>query len=320
MGEFMKIAILTSGGDAPGMNVAIRAAVRYGIKRGHKFYGVYNGYYGLVNDNFVELNHEAMSGIISRGGTFLKTSRFPNFPKEENIDKAIENLKRREIEGLIVIGGDGTYRGALNLTKRGFKVIAIPGTIDNDIYGTDYTLGFNTALNTIVEAMDKLRDTSVSHQRCSIIEVMGRHNGDLALHAGLSGGAEFLVTPENPLSKEDIIEKLKHYKRQDRTHAIIVVTENMLNVHEFAKEITEKSKFTSVATVLGYIQRGGSPSPQDRILGTRMGAYAIDLFERGIDNVAIGIENDKLMFLPIDIVVNNKRRANPLYKLVAEVS
>jgi len=320
MGEFMKIAILTSGGDAPGMNVAIRAAVRYGIKRGHKFYGVYNGYYGLVNDNFVELNHEAMSGIISRGGTFLKTSRFPNFPKEENIDKAIENLKRREIEGLIVIGGDGTYRGALNLTKRGFKVIAIPGTIDNDIYGTDYTLGFNTALNTIVEAMDKLRDTSVSHQRCSIIEVMGRHNGDLALHAALSGGAEFLVTPENPLSKEDIIEKLKHYKRQDRTHAIIVVTENMLNVHEFAKEITEKSKFTSVATVLGYIQRGGSPSPQDRILGTRMGAYAIDLFERGIDNVAIGIENDKLMFLPIDIVVNNKRRANPLYKLVAEVS
>lgn len=320
MGEFMKIAILTSGGDAPGMNVAIRAAVRYGIKRGHKFYGVYNGYYGLVNDNFVELNHEAMSGIISRGGTFLKTSRFPNFPKEENIDKAIENLKRREIEGLIVIGGDGTYRGALNLTKRGFKVIAIPGTIDNDIYGTDYTLGFNTALNTIVEAMDKLRDTSVSHQRCSIIEVMGRHNGDLALHAALSGGAEFLVTPENPLSKEDIIEKLKHYKRQDRTHAIIVVTENMLNVHEFAKEITEKSKFTSVATVLGYIQRGGSPSPQDRILGTRMGAYAIDLFERGIDNVAIGIENDKLMFLPIDIVVNNKRRANPLYKLVTEVS
>lgn len=320
MGEFMKIAILTSGGDAPGMNVAIRAAVRYGIKRGHKFYGVYNGYYGLVNDSFTELNHESMSGIISRGGTFLKTSRFPKFPKKENIDKAIENLRKREIEGLIVIGGDGTYKGALNLTKRGFKVIGIPGTIDNDIYGTDYTLGFNTALDTIVGAMDKLRDTSVSHQRCSIIEVMGRDCGDLALHAALSGGAEFLVTPENPISKEEIIEKLKHYKRQDRTHAIVVVTENMLNVHDFAKEITEKSKFTSVATVLGYIQRGGSPSAQDRILGTRMGAYAIDLFERGIDNVAIGIENDKLMFLPIDIVINNKRRVNPLYKLVAEVS
>lgn len=320
MGEFMKIAILTSGGDAPGMNVAIRAAVRYGIKRGHKFYGVYNGYYGLVNDSFTELNHESMSGIISRGGTFLKTSRFPKFPKKENIDKAIENLRKRDIEGLIVIGGDGTYKGALNLTKRGFKVIGIPGTIDNDIYGTDYTLGFNTALDTIVGAMDKLRDTSVSHQRCSIIEVMGRDCGDLALHAALSGGAEFLVTPENPISKEEIIEKLKHYKRQDRTHAIVVVTENMLNVHDFAKEITEKSKFTSVATVLGYIQRGGSPSAQDRILGTRMGAYAIDLFERGIDNVAIGIENDKLMFLPIDIVINNKRRVNPLYKLVAEVS
>lgn len=320
MGEDMKIAILTSGGDAPGMNVAVRAAVRYGIKKGHEFYGVYNGYYGLVNDNFIKLDHESMSGIISRGGTFLKTSRFPNFPKKENIDKAIENLEKRGIDGLIVIGGDGTYRGALNLTKRGFKVIAIPCTIDNDIYGTDYTLGFNTALDTIVDAMDKLRDTSVSHQRCSIIEVMGRNNGDLALHAALSGGAEFLVTPENPISKEEIIEKLKHYKRQDRTHAIVVVTENMLNVHEFAKEITEKSKFTSVATVLGYIQRGGSPSAQDRILGTRMGAFAIDLFERGIDNVAIGIENDNLMFLPIDIVVNNVRRVNPLYKLVAEVS
>lgn len=318
--NLMNIAILTSGGDAPGMNVAIRAAVRYGIKKGHKFFGVKNGYYGLVNDDFEELNHDSMSGIISKGGTILKTSRFPQFPEEENIDRAISNLEKRDIDGLIVIGGDGTYKGALNLTKRGFKVVAIPGTIDNDIYGTDYTLGFHTALDTVVGAMDKLRDTSVSHQRCSIIEVMGRHCGDLALHAALSGGAEFLVTPENPLSKEEIIERLKHYKRVDRTHAIVVVTEHMMDVHEFAKEITEKSKFNSTATVLGYIQRGGSPSAQDRIIGTRMGAFAIDLFERGIDNVAIGIENDQLMFLPINIVVNNKRRVNPLYKLVAEVS
>ena len=316
----MKIAILTSGGDAPGMNVAIRAAVRYGIKKGHEFYGVMNGYFGLVHDEFVELDHKKMSGIISQGGTFLRTARFPEFDKKENIDKALNNLTKRGIEGLIVIGGDGSYRGALNLTRRGFKVLAIPGTIDNDIYGTDYTLGFHTALDTVVDAMDKLRDTSVSHQRCSIIEVMGRNCGDLALMAALSGGAEFLVTPENPISKEHIIERLKEYKRKDRTHAIIVVTENIFNVHELAKEITDKSKFTSVATVLGYIQRGGSPSAQDRILGTRMGAYAIDLFEQGIDNVAIGIENDRLIYLPIDIVVNNKRRLNPLYKLVAEVS
>ncbi|HHT55103.1 MAG TPA: 6-phosphofructokinase [Acholeplasma sp.] len=316
----MKIAILTSGGDAPGMNVAIRAAVRYGIKKGHEFYGVQNGFYGLVNNDFIELDHKRMSGIISMGGTFLRTARFPEFSQEENIDKALQNLESRGIEGLIVIGGDGSYRGALHLSRRGFKVITIPGTIDNDIYGTDHTLGFHTALDTVVDAMDKLRDTSVSHQRCSIIEVMGRTCGDLALYAALSGGAEFLVTPENPISKESIIERLKQYKRDDRTHAIIVVTENMINVHEFAKEITEKSKFTSVATVLGYIQRGGSPSAQDRILGTRMGAFAIDLFEQGIDNVAIGIENDRLIYLPIDIVVSNKRRLNPLYKLVAEVS
>lgn len=316
----MKIAILTSGGDAPGMNVAIRAAVRYGIKRGHEFYGVRSGYLGLVNDDFVELDHKKMSGIINMGGTILRTARFPEFKEDANVLKAIENMKKRDIEALIVIGGDGSYRGALSLAKHGFKVVGIPGTIDNDIYGTDYTLGFHTALDTIVDAMDKLRDTSVSHQRCSIIEVMGRTCGDLALHAALSGGAEFLMTPENPISKEYIIEKLKKYKQEDRTHAIIVVTENMINVHEFAKEITDKSKFTSVATVLGYIQRGGSPSAQDRILGTRMGAYAIDLFEQGIHNVAIGIENDKLVYLPIEIVLNNKRRTNPLYKLVAEVS
>jgi 6-phosphofructokinase 1 len=168
--------------------------------------------------------------------------------------------------------------------------------------------------------MDKLRDTSVSHQRCSIIEVMGRECGDLALHAALSGGAEFLVTPENPLSKEYIIDKLKEYKKEDRTHAIVVVTENIFNVHELAKEITEKSKFTSNATVLGYIQRGGSPVPSDRIIATRMGSYAIDLFEQNIHSVAIGIENDKLIYLPIHIVLNNKRRVNPLYKLVKEVS
>lgn len=316
----MKIAILTSGGDAPGMNVAIRAAVRYGIKKGHKFYGVINGYHGLVNNDFVELDHKRMSGIISDGGTILKTARFEKFTEKVYQQKALNNLKQLGIEGVIVIGGDGSYRGALALSKLGVKVVTIPGTIDNDIYGTDYTLGFNTALNTIVEAIDKLRDTSVSHQRCSIIEVMGRNCGDLALYAAISGGAEFLVTPEHPLSKEEIIDKLKHYKKEERTHAIVVVTENIMNVHEFAKEVTEQSKFTSVATVLGYIQRGGSPSPQDRILGTRMGAYAIDLLEQNICGVAIGVSNDRLVYLPIEVVLNNKRAPNPLYSLVEEVS
>lgn len=316
----MKIAILTSGGDAPGMNVAIRGAVRYGIKRGHTFLGVYNGFKGLVNGDFEELNHEKMSGIISLGGTFLKTARFPEFNDEEYKKVAANNLKEQGVDGLIVIGGDGSYKGALSLAKYGIKVVTIPGTIDNDIYGTDFTLGFHTALDTIVGAMDKLRDTSVSHQRCSIIEVMGRNCGDLALYAALSGGAEFIVSPENPTTKEEIIQRLIHYKEVERTHAIIVVTENMMNVHEFAKEITEKSKFQSNATVLGYVQRGGSPSAEDRILGTRMGAYAIDLFEQGIDGVSIGIINERLEYLPIDVVVNNKRAPSALYKLVNEIS
>ena len=316
----MKIAILTSGGDAPGMNVAIRGAVRYGIKKGHEFYGVYNGFKGLVQDDFIELNHERMSGVISIGGTFLKTARFPEFNQEEVKEIAANNLKKRGIDGLIVIGGDGSYKGALSLSKYGIKVVTIPGTIDNDIYGTDFTLGFHTALDTIVDAMDKLRDTSQSHQRCSIIEVMGRTCGDLALYAALSGGAEFIVTPENKMPKEEIIEKLTAYKEADRTHAIIVVTENMMDVHQFAKEITEKSKFQSNATVLGYVQRGGKPSAEDRILGTGMGAFAIDLFEQGIDVVAIGIIIERLEYLPIDVVVNNKRAPSALYKLVAEVS
>lgn len=316
----MRIAILTSGGDAPGMNVAIRGAVRYGIKRGHTFLGVYNGFQGLVEDQFIELNHERMSGVISMGGTFLKTARYPEFKEDKYKEIAAENLKKRGVDGLIVIGGDGSYGGALSLVKYGIKVVTIPGTIDNDIYGTDFTLGFHTALDTIVDAMDKLRDTSVSHQRCSIIEVMGRNCGDLALYAALSGGAEFIVTPENNIPKEEIIEKLKHYKREDRTHAIIVVTENMMDVHAFAKEITEKSKFASNATVLGYVQRGGAPSAEDRILGTRMGAYAIDLFEQNINGVAIGLANERLTYLPIEVVLNNKRAPSPLYKLVGEVS
>ena len=316
----MKIAVVTSGGDAPGMNVAIRAIVRYGNKRGHEIYGVKNGFYGLVNEDWDLLSSRSVSGIISRGGTVLRTARFPKFKDEENKKLAADNLLKNEIRHLIVIGGDGSFTGAMGLMKYGIQVIGIPGTIDNDIYGTDYTIGFHTALNTVVEAIDKLRDTSVSHQRCSIIEVMGRESGDLALHAAISGGAEFLMTPENPISKHEIIERLKEYKREDRTHAIVVVTENMVDVHEFAKEITEESKFTSNATVLGYVQRGGSPAPYDRMLATRMGSYAVTLAEQNITGVSIGIENDKLIYLPLEIVINNKRRRNPLYRLVDDVS
>lgn len=316
----MNIAILTSGGDSPGMNVAIRSAVRYALKRGHKIYGVTNGYRGLYEGEIFEMNHKSVSGVLSMGGTFLKTARMKDFKEKDKQLKAIDNLKKYDIDSLIVIGGDGSYRGAKELYELGIKTIGIPGTIDNDIYGTDFTLGFNTAVETIVDAIDKLRDTSQSHQRCSIIEVMGRKCGDLALYSAISGGAEFIITPEHQVDKKTIIDKLKQYKLEDRTHAIVVVTENMFDVHEFANEIEQKSKFSSRATVLGYIQRGGSPSPEDRILGSKMGAYAIDLLERDIGGVGIGVRANQMTYLPFEIILNNERDYNPLYELIEKIS
>jgi 6-phosphofructokinase 1 len=319
-GHVMKIAVLTSGGDAPGMNAAIRAVVRAGTSYGHEIYGIKDGYQGMIDDNMVLLNHQSVSGMLNLGGTFLGTSRAPEFLNEDIRQKAVDNLRARGIEALIAIGGDGTYRGAMDLTKMGLKTIGLPGTIDNDIAGTDFTIGFHTAVETIVDAIDKLRDTSTSHQRCSIVEVMGRHCGDLALFAGICGGAEFIITPENPMNKEAIIERLKKHKKEGRRHAIIVITENILNVHEFANEITEKSGFASRATVLGYIQRGGSPCPEDRILGSRMGTYAVELLNDDIYGVCVGIRDSRMVHLPFSNVVGMKRPKNELYNLVKKVS
>lgn len=316
----MKIGVLTSGGDAPGMNAAIRAVVRAGSMYGHEIYGIKDGYQGMIDDNVVLLTHQSVSGMLNLGGTFLGTSRAPEFLKEEVRQKAIDNLKARGIEALIVIGGDGTYRGAIDLSKMGLKTIGLPGTIDNDVAGTDFTIGFHTAVETIVDAIDKLRDTSTSHQRCSIVEVMGRHCGDLALFAGICGGAEFIITPENPMNKEAIIERLKKHKKEGRRHAIIVITENILNVHDFANEITEKSGFASRATVLGYIQRGGSPCPEDRILGSRMGTYAVELLNDDIYGVCVGVRDSRMVHLPFSNVVGVKRPKNELYNLVKKVS
>ena len=316
----MKIGVLTSGGDAPGMNAAIRAVVRAGELYGHEVYGVKDGYQGLIDDNLILLNHQSVSGMLNLGGTFLGTSRAPEFLKEEVRQKAVDNLKARGIEALIAIGGDGTYRGAMDLTKMGVKTIGLPGTIDNDIAGTDFTIGFHTAVETIVDAIDKLRDTSTSHQRCSIVEVMGRHCGDLALFAGICGGAEFIITPENPMNREEIISRLKKHKKEGRRHAIIVITENILDVHDFAKAITEESGFASRATVLGYIQRGGSPCPEDRILGSRMGTYAVELLNDDIYGVCVGVRDSRMVHLPFSNVVGVQRPKNDLYKLVKKVS
>lgn len=316
----MRIAVLTSGGDAPGMNAAIRAVVRAGIYNRDEIFGVYDGFRGLVENRMRRLDHTDVSGLLSRGGTILGTSRITEFSNPEVQLKALETLKINDIDALIVIGGDGSYRGAQALSKLGVKTIGLPGTIDNDVVGTEYTIGFHTAVETIVDAIDKLRDTSTSHRRCSIVEVMGRSSGDLALYAGICGGAEFIITPENQVNKEVIFEQLRKQRLAGRRHSIIVVTENQFDVYALAKEITENSGFNSRATVLGYIQRGGNPAPLDRILASRMGAHAVELLHQDVGGVCVGIQNNILIYDSFDSVVDQKKPKDDLYRLVRKIS
>ncbi len=318
----MKIAVLTSGGDAPGMNAAIRAVVRTTIYHGHQAFAVKEGYRGLVNGDIFEIDKKGVSDILSRGGTVLGTARMPSFTDDEVVLQAIDNLKKLEIDCLVVIGGDGTFRGAERINRLGFPTIGIPASIDNDIEGTDFTIGFHTALNTIVEDIDKLKDTSSSHQRASVVETMGRHKGDLALYAGLSTGAEFIITPENPIDKDLIINSLKKHLEEGRRNAIIVVTEKILNAYEFASEIAEKSGFSCRATVLGYVQRGGSPVPYDRILAGRMGAFAVEEAIRGERGIAIGVRHEDIVSYRFAeaFIKPEKDKLKELYDLVPKIS
>ncbi|WP_026399728.1 6-phosphofructokinase [Acholeplasma equifetale] len=315
----MKIAVLTSGGDAPGMNAAIRAVVRTGLQYGHEMFGVVDGYRGLLEDRFIPLTSKDVSGMLNQGGTMLGTSRVPEFKEIPVQQVALDNLRNRGIDGLVVIGGEGSYKGALALHNLEFPTVAIPGTIDNDVFGTDFTIGFHTALNTIVDAIDKLRDTSSSHRRCSIIEVMGRTSGDLALYAGICGGAEFIITPESPIDKDKLISTLKRHNQEGRRHAIIVVTEQQFDVHKLAAEITIKSGFSTRATVLGYIQRGGRPVAEDRILASRMGSFAVEKLMEGQSGICIGIHNDELVTHSLLEIVNHPKDRAKLYELVKKL-
>ncbi len=316
----MRFGVLTSGGDAPGMNATIRAVVRTALHYGHDIYGIRDGFQGLINNDMVLLLHDDVSGMLTKGGTFLGTARSEEFKTRKGQELAIRNLQKRKIDTLIVIGGNGTFLGAQALTELGVKVIGIPATIDNDLGGSDYTIGFHTALNTIVDAIDKLRDTSSSHQRCSIIETMGREGGDLALFAGVCGGAEFIITKEHMIEKDVMIKKLREWKKEGRSHAIIVTTENIFNVFELAKEISDKSGFATRATVLGYIQRGGNPVPEDRILATQLGSYAVQLAMDDISGVGIGLRQNTLTHATFDIVLNETVDRSLLYELVDRVS
>ncbi len=310
----MRIGLLTSGGDAPGMNATIRAVVRAAIHYGDKIFGIYDGYRGLVEGKIVEFTRKDVSEILSKGGTILGTARLPEFAYEAVRKIAVDQLRKHDIEALICIGGDGTYTGAIRLHEMGIKTIGIPGTIDNDIASTDFTIGFSTALNTACEAIDKLRDTSSSHQRCSIIEVMGRHCGDLALYSGICCGAEYIITNESGLNKEKLLEDLKQNRLAGRRHAIVVISENMTDVHKLAKEVEAYSGYECRATILGYVQRGGTPTPEDRLLAARLGKYAVDLLKEGVTGVAVGVKNNLLINTPIEkaLAMKNEQSAELL--------
>lgn len=312
-----KIGVLTSGGDAPGMNAAIRAVTRIALNNGVEVVGVKNGYRGLLEETFIPLERGSVSDILDRGGTFLGSARLPGFREEAMQDECVKHLKRNGIDALVVIGGDGSYRGALALTKKGINCIGLPGTIDNDIPGTDLTIGFDTALRTCVENVDKLRDTSSSHHRCSIVEVMGNHCGDLALYTAISCGAEMVITPETGYDEIEVIERLRYLGNAVRkNHAIVIISEKITDVEALAKKVTLNTEFSGRATVLGHIQRGGSPTPSDRMLASRMGEKAVDLLMEGIGGQCVGIIDNSLTAMPIQEALERPKASRKhLYRL-----
>jgi 6-phosphofructokinase 1 len=303
-----KLAVLTSGGDSPGMNAAIRAVVRTGLVNKFETFVVYDGYKGLYEDRIDKVDHLFVSEIIHRGGTIIGTARLPEFLKLAVQKKAAKNLKAKGIHNLVVIGGDGSYKGALALSKFGINVVCLPGTIDNDIVSTDFTIGFDTALNTAVEAIDKLRDTSTSHQRISIVEVMGRDCGDLALFAGAATGAELILTAERKISKTEIIKILAKQRKKGKKHGIVVVSENLLNLDDLAKYIESHLKVEVRTTVLGHVQRGGYPSASDRVLATRMGVRAVEALIEKIPTSCIGIIANEVEVFDLKEALSKKRK------------
>lgn len=315
------IGILTSGGDAPGMNSAIRAAVRTALNNGMRVKGIRNGYDGLMKGDIYEMNVSSVADIIHKGGTILGTARSTEFKNPEGKKRGAQILRDYGIEGLIVIGGDGSYKGAKALSDLGIKTIGIPGTIDNDMGYTDFTIGFFTAIETVTDAIGKLRDTSSSHGRAVVIEVMGRHCGDLALFSGLAGGAESIIVPEHKFSIDEIVEKVNHGRKRGKLHHLIVLAEGVGNPYTVAKEVEERSGVETKVTVLGHVQRGGSPSAVDRLLGSIMGAKASELLNEEKTNIALGYVDGKITQVSIDEAVSIKGDFNEdLYELANKLS
>ena len=302
------IGILTSGGDAPGMNAAIRAVVRTGIYNNIRIMGIKQGYSGLINGDIVEMNLSSVADIIHRGGTMLRSSRSDEFQTEEGFKKAVDVLKIFGIDGLVVLGGDGTLRGAKKLSDAGIPTTGIPCTIDNDLGYTDYTIGFFTAVETVVDAISKIRDTSTSHGRANIIEVMGRHCGDIALYAGLAGGAESIIVPEMEFNIDEVAKKAISGRNRGKLHHIIVLAEGVGNAYDVAKILVEKTNIDTRVTILGHIQRGGTPTTFDRILASEMGRRSVELLLAGEGGRALGTKCNHIIDLDITEALNIKKQ------------
>ncbi|MDD4346749.1 MAG: 6-phosphofructokinase [Desulfitobacteriaceae bacterium] len=321
MTNISRIAVLTSGGDAPGMNAAIRAVVRKGIFHNLKVFGISRGYEGLLNGEIKEMKVGSVADIVHRGGTILRTARCVELKTPEGQRLAARQLKTNKIDALVVIGGDGSFRGAQALAAQGIRVIGIPATIDNDILGTDTTIGFDTAVNTVVEAVSKIRDTATSHERTFVIEVMGRGCGNIALQAGIACGAESIVIPEITFEMEEIVAKLKRGYQRGKNHSIIIVSEGAANGYQIGRDIYNSSGLDTKVTILGHIQRGGSPSAIDTLMASAMGGKAVELILAGENELMTACINQKFKGVPLEAIEGPKRRLNmELYELAGQLS
>lgn len=307
--SIQKIAVYTSGGDAPGMNAAIRAVVRTGLYKGKEMVGIVQGYQGMIDKNFLDMDARSVCNIIQHGGTMLKTARCQEFRTPEGREKAYKNLTEKGIDALVAIGGDGTFTGAELLSKEfGIPVIGIPGTIDNDLHGTDFTIGYDTANNTVIEAIDKIRDTAASHDRIFFVEVMGRDSGSIALWAGIAGGAEAVLLPEKDTAIDDLITKLEQGYDRDKTSSIVIIAEGDKNggAYNVAKHVKEKLQFYDIkVTILGHLQRGGNPSSFDRVLASRLGYGAVNALLNGETRKMVGLKNNKIQLTDLEEAINH---------------
>lgn len=320
--KIQTLAVLTSGGDAPGMNAAIRAVTRYGIAKNLQIYGLLKGYTGLVEEQYQKLELASVANIIQRGGTILKTDRCPDFEKKNVRKQAIAKLRAHGIDGLIVIGGDGTFRGAHALWQESkLPVIGIPGTIDNDLYGTDFTIGFDTAVNTCIHAIDQIRDTAGAHDRTFLVEVMGRNSGYIALDVGMGGGAEAIVLPEAPLSAKAIAERIKRGERRGKSSSIIVVAEGKsgAGAMDLQKELQKRHKISAKVCILGHVQRGGSPSALDRRLASRLGAFAVQAILAGHTDAMVGLVGEQETLTPFAQAVERRKKFRHDLVTIAEL-